>query len=930
MTIRPRVTVTDPQPETLHRRGTRRLRRVAVCALLVTALVSAVLTVAPSGPAEAAAPTPAIANPTVPQADVVLYTHDVADYGADPSGLSDNTAAFQLAIDQANAAGGGIVYAAAGLYKFTGHLVIKRGVTLRGEWQSPASDPHWKGTLLMPYADRGTDVGEPFIGLGSNAGVKNLSFWYPEQTAANVQKYPYTISDYREQGLYGTHAPTVQNVTLFNSYLGIDTGSIHSVQPGAARSVTSTEPRVRDVYGTFLSQGIITEWLGNFGATTNFYASSKYWIESGLAGAPTSEADRTALKTYMRNNLTAVATNGQVDGTSFYNINIEDAQLGILGTAYWQYFANIHMSNVRNGIRITGSNDVVTQNAQQIIDAHIATLPKQGEDNAAISIQTKGVVDIVGVEISGNATYGILGGPESRLSILQGEFSGWATAAGAAINASGTSLRVSDSKFNVAGLHVYLGPTISSAAALGNAWVGGRTIHNASPIVPTVDDTALNLPQTPDLASTYTTIPARKPSNAGQLFNITDYGAQPGNTFDNTLAISSALSAAANQGGGTVVVPAGRWRVAGSLTVPSGVQLRGVSESVGVMDNLGSTLLITGGKGNEAGTPAVTLSENSGFVGLKFWYPDVPMSNTQTKYPWSIRAAGPDVYIRNVGLGNAWRGIDLYSNRNDRFAVSGVWGDPSDIGISIGGGSVGGKIEDTLFSHAGSLADSESYAYPNQNWATRVRSDAEGPYDFSTTRAPLIFSNSVGTTGLQNYAYKPQAGAGQSHITFMDSGGVADDVTLVLSGSDVGNGFNAYAGGDIKLIGLATTWSGSVTQSTFAGTIDVFAYNVGSIDSFASTGALPGPYFLWNNGGTVNIVGGGGTYGANLGRFRLDGGSTTVAGFTLSNSGPLAVPRVEATSNIVAARVFGIGAYGAITSSGNAGSKLVIANNIQF
>lgn len=61
-------------------------------------------------------------------------TYDVvAQYGADPTGAKDATAAIQSALDAAAAAGGGVVFVPQGLYRCDGMLDVSRsGVVLRG------------------------------------------------------------------------------------------------------------------------------------------------------------------------------------------------------------------------------------------------------------------------------------------------------------------------------------------------------------------------------------------------------------------------------------------------------------------------------------------------------------------------------------------------------------------------------------------------------------------------------------------------------------------------------------------------------------------------------------------------------------------------------------------------------------------------------
>src|SRR6266581_6779023 len=62
--------------------------------------------------------------------------YNVRNYGAAGDGKTDDTAAFQHALDQAGKAGGGTVHAPRGSYFFAGHLNVPSGVTLEGIWTS--------------------------------------------------------------------------------------------------------------------------------------------------------------------------------------------------------------------------------------------------------------------------------------------------------------------------------------------------------------------------------------------------------------------------------------------------------------------------------------------------------------------------------------------------------------------------------------------------------------------------------------------------------------------------------------------------------------------------------------------------------------------------------------------------------------------------
>ena len=66
-------------------------------------------------------------------------TYSVRDFGAKGDGKTDDTAAFQKALDTAGQGGGGVVYAPRGNYFFAGHLNVPDAVTLKGVWESVPS-----------------------------------------------------------------------------------------------------------------------------------------------------------------------------------------------------------------------------------------------------------------------------------------------------------------------------------------------------------------------------------------------------------------------------------------------------------------------------------------------------------------------------------------------------------------------------------------------------------------------------------------------------------------------------------------------------------------------------------------------------------------------------------------------------------------------
>lgn len=120
----------------------------------------------------------------------VLDFGAIANYGT--AEATDNTAAFQAALDAAREKGSE-VYVPGGHYLFRGHLTVPQGVTLRGTWNAPPGRE--TGSVLLPTEGKGVEDGPPFITLEGGCCVSGLVITYPEQVVATVPPfaYPWTI-----------------------------------------------------------------------------------------------------------------------------------------------------------------------------------------------------------------------------------------------------------------------------------------------------------------------------------------------------------------------------------------------------------------------------------------------------------------------------------------------------------------------------------------------------------------------------------------------------------------------------------------------------------------------------------------------------------------------------------------------------------------
>jgi Pectate lyase superfamily protein len=188
--------------------------------------------------------------------------YSVGDFGAAADGKTDDTAAFQKALDTAGQAGGGVVLAPRGNYFFAGQLNVPTAVTLKGIWESvPAHNgtrdagtpkPTDDGTTFLVTAGAGAEDGPPFITLNHNSTLKGVVLFYPDQNPAEEPKpYPWAIA------MRGKN-PAVLAVELLNPYNGID-------------ATHNERHLIRDVQGQPLRRGIFVDGIYDVGRIENVH-----------------------------------------------------------------------------------------------------------------------------------------------------------------------------------------------------------------------------------------------------------------------------------------------------------------------------------------------------------------------------------------------------------------------------------------------------------------------------------------------------------------------------------------------------------------------------------------------------------------------------------------------------------------------------------
>jgi pectate lyase-like protein len=149
--------------------------------------------------------------------------YGVVEFGAHADGKTDDTEAFQKALNAAAAGGGGVVHVPTGNFLMMGHLDVPPNVTLEGIWHAPPRGAvdleNGMGTTLLAVEGKGVADGTPFISLHTSSTLEGVTIFYPEQVKENPpHPYPWTV---RTEG----DNCSVLNVLIVNPYQALDMGT---------------------------------------------------------------------------------------------------------------------------------------------------------------------------------------------------------------------------------------------------------------------------------------------------------------------------------------------------------------------------------------------------------------------------------------------------------------------------------------------------------------------------------------------------------------------------------------------------------------------------------------------------------------------------------------------------------------------------------
>ncbi len=607
---------------------------------------------------------PQVVRTVFPTDDIVIASVVVE---APRDGKADATRAIQKAINEAAGAGGGVVFLVAGRYRLEGRLLVKEGVTLRGDWSRTA--PPGKCTVLMPTADRGKPNATAAITLERGSGVREVVVWYPDQDPANIVPYPWTFRTSKTATGGNT---TIQNVTLVNPYQAIQIGpewnELHTV---------------KNVGGTPLKAGIWIDSTTDIGRLIDVDFRPSYWEGCGLPGAPGTQEGRDALREFLLREGTAFEFR-RSDWEYIYRIRAEGYATGCVFRPGQRGAANAVMF----GCKLIGCGTALRLEGLNPIGLSVTACELEGKEYAVHATRAFGsLAQFNACPMRTRGKNAVLLEGRGTLTFTNCWLNDWGAEA---VYAPSGSVSLLGCEFRWPKPHVRLGRGVRRARVLSCRFVGEPRIRNDSRGDVVVSHYDLKFAR-PDVRP-HPSPPDPRPATR-RLFVVTDFGAST-QAADNTAAFAKALDAAREAGGGTVYVPAGNYRFAGELVVPTGVELRGCFDVPHHTVSGGSVLMPTGGKGNADGTPFIRLEPRSGLRGLTVWHPE-QTPNKPIPYPWAIQALGPECWLLDVTLGNAYQGADFWTHPSEGHIIRYLAGAMLRRGLFVSKGS--GVVEDVQF-----------------------------------------------------------------------------------------------------------------------------------------------------------------------------------------------------------------------------------------
>ncbi|MCK2034932.1 glycoside hydrolase family 55 protein [Microbacterium sp. SSW1-49] len=646
--------------------------------LLVAAVVGGTTVGMPVAPASADSPPgPQALLVKAPDGAPVVARYDAADFGVDPTGSHDSRAALQAAVDAAASTGGGVVWLGAGRYLLTGGIQIPKSVSLLGAWRDPddATDLEERDDLTVLIAQPDPASSTPLVTVGGSAGVEGVTVFYPEQHADDPIAYAPTV----KLADRGEDFTTLRHVTLVNPYEAVRVGpegnELHWMN---------------EVYASPLKKGITIDFATDVGRIEGVHLSPEYWERWDGTSAE-------SIAAFTRENLTGLEI-GRSDGQYLTDLDVTDAAIGI----------RMRKDVAVAGDPVTSANGQFTYVSLDRVNRGLVLeeLNTQGVQLTKASIHANVGENPVAIEIAPSLNDTVLQCHECEIAAPDGTGVLLSEGTDGAVSLHGGSIAAGTSRAAV----------VDGGALSVTATTVGRTADRSAPILVTAGAGAVTVAglaeddvQLVDRDRSQISVVAKAPKQdaaperpehevpAGPkgktVVDVTaaPYRAAADGSADATAAVQRALDDVAADKGGIVFLPPGTYRMDGTLDVPRGVELRGAQVTSFHSNGAATRLLTTQGAGKAKGTPFITLQRGAGVTGLLIWYPE-QKADAVTEYPFAIKLAGRDAWVRYVNFGNAYQGVDAETANTTGHQIDWLIGAPLKTGLAVGGGSSHGTV----------------------------------------------------------------------------------------------------------------------------------------------------------------------------------------------------------------------------------------------
>ena len=630
-----------------------------------------------------------IADTVFPSEDYVITPHWAEEFGIVGDGVTDVTDQIQAALISISNLGGGALYLPAGFYKVSGNLTVPSRVALRGDWHKPVPGEPIFGTILQAYAGRGSVGGAAFIELANSSGIRDIAIWYPEQISTDIQPYPPAVHG---------GGVTLENVTLVNPYFGFTT----------YLDGTTACPFVRNVYGTPLFIGTEYDRLADIGRIESVHFSTDFWAGSGLPGSPTAGEH----ENWIYNNGTGMIVR-RIDWSYSCYVTIDGYNIGLaLRPTRWLEDSGNSPNGQSYGFELTDCKTGIYVEKSAYAGYQFTRFNLEGCETG-IFLGNDNTEPVMFHSCSIEASdFSILSEGGSKLMMMSCDIKS------GTLEMDSGYLSIINSDFAAAtGNHIELASGVRGASILGNRFSGTAKIVDNTSYPVNIDHTDLDVDPLPPYDY-------KKPAGLYRptktdLFVVRSapYYAKADDVTDDTAAFQAALADAEANGGGTVFVPGGNYRLNGNLVIPTGVELRGVFDVAHDTRVKGSLINVYGGRNQANGIPTIQIQPGAGIKGLTFHYPEQIYDENDTvnygmvPYPFLIRGLGADIYVLNIAATIPYQILDLATYRCDRHYVDYIKSTALKTGIHVGNGSTDGQIHNcqfnpSLYTHQGLYYDS--------------------------------------------------------------------------------------------------------------------------------------------------------------------------------------------------------------------------------